>query len=379
MTNTLPHVSPWRRLLASLLIIGFAASCAGALAFAQTRDSTYAVTHPHLVFQDSEVILFRIVTHDTTVQVGRPVPPPPVDTFPRPLPIGVTDPLTLSSACQTRVLKLRTWYNAAGAVPDPCVGQYPPRVTPPPPIDSTPADTTPPPPPPPGGSGKPATCLNEPINFRTLNNQPFDTYPSVGWKDRDAASARQISVANGVATYTFPAGSHGGASPGSHHVNFTLVQDLYQCVIVQGDANWTDNGNAGTKWTFVDSPARRNKTAFGNINHYLNWSKQLDFNLQSTGARLNRNIHSNVGITKSPTPRTVEVLIRSGTAGVANGQVLEWVDGVQKMNATDVKLFDTGMPTGFDGVIWEMTYGGGLNPVPMPLAVRIYHWYISGR
>jgi hypothetical protein len=75
----------------------------------------------------------------------------------------------------------------------------------------------------------------------------------------------------------------------------------------------------------------------------------------------------------------VEVLIIANTLGNADGVARMWVNGTQVLNVTNVQYFFPSQAPAFNGVTWNPTYGGGLNPVPYDMFQFIDHWRLSAK
>jgi hypothetical protein len=248
---------------------------------------------------------------------------------------------------------------------------------PPPPPDTTPTDTvvTPPPPSP----GRPPLCANEPAGFTLLAVQHFDAVPPLypkrdahGWQvtgpKTQAAIPAKLTVSGGVLTGVFPKGAPGGSGTFNLNVAFPKRSAVYGCVFAWLDPNFTDNGNAGTKFGFLQTPY--SSSTAGGLNHYLNLTPKLGLNLQSYRAVLNRNMFG------KPAPRgrffVLEYLAEGTTARL-------WVDGVSILNVSNVNFFLPGQSPAFTGQTLNPTYGGGTNPVPYRMELKIDWWYLSGR
>lgn len=218
-----------------------------------------------------------------------------------------------------------------------------------------------------------ASCKNEPTNFTRFSSQDFNALPpqspakdSTGWFF--GLNRFRVSTTNGIATGLFPAGMTGGRAPFRINLNLPVnTSALYVCYRAMFDSNWTDNGNAGTKsmyaWTAYSSGDYR-------IHTYLNMSNNLGVNTTSP--------QGNTTIKGPPMPkgRWVEMqVILDGNGGI----VQEWMDGVQTINRSGVRLFNPGQVPRYTQFTWDPTYGGGTHPVPYDMRVRLDYLYVSGR
>lgn len=176
----------------------------------------------------------------------------------------------------------------------------------------------------------------------------------------------------------FPMGMPGGRGPFRMDRRFDrAVSAVYMCTWLKVSGNFTDNGNVGTKFGFLLTPY---KSGQGQLNHYFNLTKRLGINLQSAGGRLNRLMFANYQtLAHLGEWHMVEWLVVGNTRGRADGTARIWVDGALLLDVTNVRYFFPDQDAAFEGVTWNPTYGGGLNPVPQDLYMWIARWYISGR
>ena len=192
----------------------------------------------------------------------------------------------------------------------------------------------------------------------------------------------------------FPSGMGGGSGPFRMDCEFgQVITTMYYRVRMKHSANFTDNGNTGTKFGFflkaLGSPD-------GGTNHYFgfNGGTTDDFRPMSgfqfsqpgpTSVTMEANNPIGGPIYKAiplDTFRTYELLIIGNSApGVADGTLKLWVDGTLMINRVGNRLVwhdGAGRPTGFLGVTWNPTYGGGFNPVPEDMYMYVSDWYVSG-
>jgi len=151
---------------------------------------------------------------------------------------------------------------------------------------------------------------------------------------------------------------------------------VYTRILVYVDPNWSNGGNAGTKFFFFSQEQ-------GN-NHYTGFlgsggsdSRSGTFmGLQGGGAQglFNRNLSGTASVPNGSW-MDLEFVMIANTAGSANGVFRAWVNGVESQNATDVLYFTAGTTPRFNSFFMDPTYGGGEAPPPQSVFFRIAGWY----
>ncbi|HXG44103.1 MAG TPA: hypothetical protein VNJ71_05005 [Gemmatimonadales bacterium] len=239
-----------------------------------------------------------------------------------------------------------------------------------------PPDSIPPFPPP-----AQASCANRPAGYRIIWDEEWDVVPGswtvYGGAGRLALLQDPTAPASGPNVFRgrFPAGMPGGVGPYNLERQFGRdVSELYVCVVAWISPNWTDNGNTGTKFFWWETPYAGTAQSLG---HYANLTPRLGLNLQSAGGILNRNMFANFNmIANAGRWHAIEYLVRGNTAP-ANGTLTIWVDGTRVAQETDVTFFYPGQAPRFQALRLNPTYGGGLNPVPYDLDLRIDRWVVA--
>ena len=244
---------------------------------------------------------------------------------------------------------------------------------------------------------------HEPNGFTPVFNSPFTaliTSTSVpnseGWRGSPATGLGNYSQANDatapaspsqIVRITYPAGMPGGndnsrivyAGPFATNTGY-----LYQRITVKVDPNWSDNGNAGTKFSFF-------KNTSLSINHFINLTGYgtPQFNVARQDPNDVGNDHYWYGPTYSKGAwHTLEVLVTPNTPGIANGTLMGWLDGQLvtwkqsntgqlSTNPNNIMWFAAGETPGYNQIYFAGTYGGGYNPVPSTQYVWFDHWYAS--
>jgi hypothetical protein len=190
---------------------------------------------------------------------------------------------------------------------------------------------------------------------------------------------------------TFPTSTAGGDSPSRFLAgdDFGGKRRLYSSVWVYQSPNWSNNGNANTKFVFARStisdqgtPSRQN----GYIHStYGSYPYRGGFQTQCvTGACSSTNHNSLEGVTVPVGAwYRLEWLIEMGTPNVANGTAKLWRNGELIVNATNVMWTGTleGAETQADAnwsYLWvDPTYGGGGASPPESIYFQIDDWYTS--
>lgn len=240
------------------------------------------------------------------------------------------------------------------------------------------------PPPPPANL---AQCGNEPTGLTKVTDTPWDAAPPAlpqhdahGWGyEYTGANISVVTDATAprspgsVLRTTYPTGFRGGSAPANIEIRFDNARVVYVCYFVKRSADWTDNGNAGTKFFFVHTP-------YSGLQAYVAMNRNLThhFAVESSGAggpTLDYyGPQDDVG-----TWRKYEYLFVANTPGAADGTFTAWKNGVPFMYRAGIAYFGAGLTPAFNRVQWSPTYGGGTNPVPYTLYQDIDHWYISAR
>ncbi len=255
-----------------------------------------------------------------------------------------------------------------------------------------------------GGGGN-----NEPIGYTQVYSNPMSVVPPLGSLDsygfrRYENNGNQLSIAtNGSGNESdpnymrvkFPTGHAGGAdyaTPFTAGTNFQsggAKTGLYARVRFKLDASWTDNGNTGTKFFFID---QTDTGGFSPINnHYIALTDTGDlsprFGIQRNGWTYSGVSSYNIpagspGTLTKGAWHTLEFQCIANTivAGVSetnDGTVRMWVNGTLWVEDTAVCLFHRGMTVGWKEFWFNPTYGGGLNNVPADQYLDLDHMYVS--
>lgn len=248
------------------------------------------------------------------------------------------------------------------------------------------------PPPPDGGTTTPQLGAgpNEPTGFTTAFSNPMATLPprnplrdSFGFVNFFGTSTLSIqSEAGGqYMRALFPQGTPGGGGYPSAFasVNWAAASEgmsqMYVRTRVRLSSNWTDNGNAGTKFFFFLSQQGHN--------HYINLTFLGDFRpglgLQSDFAFSTPSGPNHF----APAPlakgvwQDLEFLFVGNTPGQYNGKYRMWANGVLLVSRDDIGYFKAGDVPRFEEIYFNPTYGGGFNPVPADQSLDLDHWYLS--
>ncbi len=249
------------------------------------------------------------------------------------------------------------------------------------------------------GSGHRSTaqligCRNEPKGFTEVSNQPFDAVPPMhpstdihGWRNETRIATRMQVVSDPTAPVsrpsviqgTFSKGAPGGSGPFKLELRLpATVTRIYSCLWTKLSGNFTNNGNAGTKFGFLET--NRTVGDSSRLNHYFNLTDEMGIHLQSTPSSLNRTMHSSWRTRDHLGEwHQLEFLIIANSKGNRDGAARMWVDGTPVLDQEDVRYFKNNQDPGFTGLTWNPTYGGGPHPVPYDMYQWIDHWYVSSR
>ncbi len=176
----------------------------------------------------------------------------------------------------------------------------------------------------------------------------------------------------------FPSGFGGGVEPMVINWNESghfpaNTGTLYMRMRVKLDANWSDNGNDGTKFIWP-RPTVENTAHFSPISRALG-GMTVGFNYQASylGGADDDN--------EDPAPKAlgvwhdVEWLLYQGTTASANnGTVQIWVDGTLVVSETGKKFAKNGDVLGWKYMTIAPVFGYGTRPVPYDQ----YIWVIIG-
>ncbi len=204
-----------------------------------------------------------------------------------------------------------------------------------------------------GGTTGSSTTVNGAWVFSVLANSRF----------RVRASAWTSGTA------TVDVGLSGGDSPASMLAgSFTSRPTrIYTRCLIYVDAAWSNNGNAGTKFTFFSQDQ-------GN-NHFLNlWEDSGSVPkvaLQQTAS----NVYTGSAGPANGNWLDLEVIITSGTAGGSDGTAQMWINDTLLLNQTGIPYFAAATSVGFPNLSFDPTYGGGRRPPNANYYVDIAGWY----
>jgi len=190
----------------------------------------------------------------------------------------------------------------------------------------------------------------------------------------DYFRVRATAWTSGTATVTV--GMQGGQAPANASFgNLTgSPTRLYFRMGFKTSANWTDNGNTGTKLIFFSQvEASGQKT-----NHYIAMTEGSGVDKVSPAVNLQ---YMSSAANNPPSQNfnhgewhDLEVILHAGTAGNADGIAQVWMDGIQVVNSSTVKFFDSLLTPRFTGFYLDPTFGGGTRP-PVNQTLQIAQFY----
>ncbi|HKS07898.1 MAG TPA: Ig-like domain-containing protein [Gemmatimonadaceae bacterium] len=259
--------------------------------------------------------------------------------------------------------------------------------------------TTPPPPPPSGGSAEPSgmTLISDHA-FNCLN--PSSCEPD-WWRQEGVAGTLTLATdasaprsAGSVYQQLFTSALPGGSSPGSvgKYLNgANRKQVLYTAYWMKLSSNWVGHPTGVNKNMFfpVDSYNRIYTMLQGSGSGALRpaiglqglpqayYSPNEGWPVTATSVNLYPNV-GNVNIVRGQWHK-YEIVFDAGTAGVANGSVQMWVDGVKVMNYTGIMFAAPGGSARWEAVSWAPIWGGAGGTITSPFYAQLDHLYISGK
>lgn len=162
--------------------------------------------------------------------------------------------------------------------------------------------------------------------------------------------------------------------------NFNANQGRIYCrLLYRASADWTDGGNTGTKGMFYSQT-----TGGNNNNHYVGFlpSPTVDTTKYNFGYGLQG--HITTPFVEDPTPRTIsigewcdlEMIFEANTVGSDNGVVKMYANGVEVLNRTNVRHFQSTSTFPYFANLWfDPTYGGGEKPPPYEIFLQYSNIY----
>lgn len=260
----------------------------------------------------------------------------------------------------------------------------------------------PPPPPVTGEPGPPVaatrTCDNRPADYAVAIDVPWNVMPALQpavssegfwFPAGDGSTLSLVSVSDSplspgsVLRIGFPRGAAAGAAPSRWGSSAfpSNTGGVYVCAWVRMSADWTNNGNVGTKFFFLkdqwnnhfvgfDSPDRGNSAFLMSGLQFRNSALANNLGQVSTAS----NSVSGGGWHK------IEVLWQANSPGVRNGQFRQWVDGALTASSNTAMFFLAGQtPTRWSSIWFDPTYGGGTHPVPHDQWIDMDHLVVALR
>lgn len=225
---------------------------------------------------------------------------------------------------------------------------------------------------------------NEPGGYVTITDNDHSVIPGGGWWGPFGATEISV-VADGIpggdnasARITFPAGFD-GQSPGVIGHTFTGVPNLYICIGHKLSANWEGHNSSINKVLFATQsaggePFLLNASTIGFGSTYFYHGERVG---SDPGSILITNNLTTVSITKGSWA-VVEMIIRGGTPGSANGEFHLWVNGTKQAQYTSFQWEDASATGLFDDVKYEPVWGGVDQNVTNTMFMYLDRTYVSG-
>jgi hypothetical protein len=166
----------------------------------------------------------------------------------------------------------------------------------------------------------------------------------------------------------FPEGTPGGGAPsrfGSHA--FPANQgNVYVCVWVRMSADFSNNGNVGTKLFLHSRPVEQSLVGFDSPDR--DRTAFVMTGLQFQDSRLSNNLGQVTTASDNiagGAGHKVEVLWQANRPGQKDGRFRQWVDGVLTGQSNSAMYFLATQTPHWTSIWFDPTFGGGLHPVPM--------------
>lgn len=238
-----------------------------------------------------------------------------------------------------------------------------------------------------------ATCDNQPPDYTVTVDAPWNALPELkpGFSSEGftfaAGQANTLSLvaaadaplsAPSALRIGFPKGWPGGGAPSRFGSRaFPANQgNVYVCVWVRMSADFSNNGNVGTKLFFIRDPWN---------NHYVGFDSPdrdrtafVMTGLQYRDARLSNNLGQvRTGSVAGGGWHKVEVLWQANRPGQKDGRFRQWVDGVLTGQSNSAMFFLADQTPGWTSIWFDPTFGGGLHPVPHDQFIDMDHLVVA--
>jgi len=178
----------------------------------------------------------------------------------------------------------------------------------------------------------------------------------------------------------YPQGSPGGEGPsrwGSR--GFPANQgNVYVCTWVRMSANYSNNGNVGTKFFFIKDPYNNHYVAFDAPDR--DHDAFIMTGLQFSDSRLSNNVGQVTTVSDNVAGgawHKVEILWQANRPGLRDGRYRQWVDGALTGQSNTVMWFLAGQTPGYTSIWFDPTFGGGSNPVPHDQWIDVDHLIVA--
>jgi hypothetical protein len=253
-----------------------------------------------------------------------------------------------------------------------------------PPVSGSPVDAT-------------ATCDNQPSDYTVAINASWNTLPVLkpGFSSEGftfaADQANTLSLvtvadaplsAPSALRIGFPEGAPGGVAPsrfGSHA--FPANQgNVYVCVWVRMSADFSNNGNVGTKLFFIRDPWNNHFVGFDSPDR--DRTAFVMTGLQFQDSRLSNNLGQVTTASDNIAGgawHKVEVLWQANRPGQKDGRFRQWVDGVLTGQSNAAMYFLATQTPHWTSIWFDPTFGGGLHPVPHDQFIDMDHLVVAVR
>jgi hypothetical protein len=236
----------------------------------------------------------------------------------------------------------------------------------------------PPPPPPPPGSGEPA-------GMSLITNEPFDALPS----NHCTGYYTYSLVPDATAPYSptsvfqilYPAGYHGGDSPGLTECPIASYRQVYMSMYLKFSPNFQGHLThvnkiihfwiGGTNKLFLLGDGAGSAPLLASVG-----LQGVASSPYGTSAQVQPNVVTGAQFVRGQWYH-LEMLATSNSSGANDGSVDLWLNGTLVAHLTGIQ-WTTGAPTFTDAKL-DPTWGGLNDTVSSDMTLRVDHLYLSGK
>jgi hypothetical protein len=169
--------------------------------------------------------------------------------------------------------------------------------------------------------------------------------------------------------FTYPGGLYGGVAPDIAGKSFAQTNEVWIQYWFKYSSNWRWNTNMN-KQIYVLTGAQGSTDVNFFIGAKTQYGDTMNFSTQHQSGGNQTFRSSGWDLTKDVWHKVV-LHVSMNTAGVQDGIAQMWVDGVLRINQSDVLYRKAGQSTGFSQFQMTPVYGGGQETIP----TEQYMWF----